>query len=100
MRFAKAHGLGNDFILVEETALPAPHGALAVPGACATGTWELEQTGCWLAWGQQGVGCGCGTRTARTAGSSGNGVRCPRGLRLAQHMRTAEHVERPPGPGR
>ncbi len=97
MHFFKAHGLGNDFIMVDESEVPGDPGW--VPRLCD------RRTGI----GADGVMCfsvvdgGVRMRLRNADGSdggiSGNGVRCLAALVVDQGWQPARHtVFTPPGP--
>lgn len=102
MRFAKAHGLGNDFILVEARLVPREVGAWARRlcdrhrGVGGDGI---------LAYGVEGSGTGSGAtmRLINADGSdgdlSGNGVRCVAAYLVSTGRLPERHtVQTPPGP--
>jgi diaminopimelate epimerase len=98
MRFAKAHGLGNDFILVERASCPAE-----------AGPWARRLCDRHEGVGGDGVlvyavdGGRVHMRLVNADGSdaelSGNGVRCLAAWAVSRRLVPARHVvETPPGP--
>jgi diaminopimelate epimerase len=98
MKFAKAHGLGNDFILVEARLAPAD-----------PAPWAQRLCDRHLGIGGDGVllygpaADGVRMRLLNADGSdgevSGNGLRCLAGYAVAQGLAPARHVvNTPPGP--
>ena len=92
MRFTKAHGLGNDFILVAEADAPAERVGMGARG-CATGTAASAAT------------ASCCTRASPTACRfrlvnadglpgeiSGNGLRCLAALAVRDGWAPSRHV--------
>jgi diaminopimelate epimerase len=100
VRFVKAHGLGNDFILIETRLAPAP-GEVA--------SWARRLCDRHTGIGGDGVllygpaADGVRMRLLNADGSdgevSGNGLRCLAALSLARGLAGARHVvNTPPGP--
>lgn len=96
MKFAKAHGLGNDFILVAEGDLPQPHGAsarrLCARHRGAGGDGVIT----WRALGADRLGMRLWNADGSDGGLSGNGLRCLAAWAFAHELMPAHHVVLPP----
>lgn len=96
MKFAKAHGLGNDFILVAEADLPQPHGASARRlcdrhrGAGGDGVIS------WRPLGPDQLGMRLWNADGSDGGLSGNGLRCLAAWAFSSGLMPAQHVVLPP----
>lgn len=96
MKFAKAHGLGNDFLLVAEAELPAPHGDSARRLCDRHRGVGGDGVIAWHPLGADRLGMRLWNADGSDGGLSGNGLRCLAAWAFARGHMPARHVVLPP----
>ncbi len=91
-KFAKAHGLGNDFILVAEKDAPGRAIGVDAEAVRPSPGYRGRRRGAPLPGPRTGCGCCCSTPTGFPGDISGNGLRCLAALAVRHGWAAAEHT--------